>query len=161
MMLCGISIVFNSLDDVFGLMSRKHGAQNRQVLVGFQSTESLGRLQHAGGRPAQRHRGIAPSLHIATDPGHRPHHVLDRVGAGEDADFDVPSPVIAGKSPSGSRTARRSLRVETLISIRFSDAPQPCHPAAFAGLRPSCGQWASTLPSVVKAAPEIGSSGCV
>jgi hypothetical protein len=32
MMLYGISIVFNSLDDVFGLMSRKHGAQNRQVL---------------------------------------------------------------------------------------------------------------------------------
>ena len=34
-------------------------------------------------------------------------------------------------------------------------------PVAFAGLRPSCGQCASTLPSVVKAPPEIGSSGCV
>ena len=34
-------------------------------------------------------------------------------------------------------------------------------PAACAALRPSCGQWASTLPSVVKAAPEAGSSGCV
>jgi hypothetical protein len=35
------------------------------------------------------------------------------------ADFDVPSPATAGRSPSGSRTARRTLRVETLISIRF------------------------------------------
>ena len=29
------------------------------------------------------------------------------------------------------------------------------------GLRPSCRPWASTLPSAVKAAPGIGSSGCV
>jgi hypothetical protein len=69
---------------------------------------------------AQRHRGMVSSLHIATDPAHRPHHVLDRVGAGEAADFDMPSPVIAGKS----RTARRSLSVETLISIRFIAAVQ-------------------------------------
>ena len=37
----------------------------------------------------------------------------------EAADFDVSSPGFDGRSPSGSRTARRSLRVETLISIRF------------------------------------------
>src|SRR5512135_1871806 len=37
----------------------------------------------------------------------------------EAADFEVPSPAIAGRSPSGSRTARLSLRVDTLISIRF------------------------------------------
>ncbi len=37
----------------------------------------------------------------------------------EAADFDTPAPVGAGTSPSGSRTARRNFRVETLISIRF------------------------------------------
>src|SRR5262249_39988654 len=37
----------------------------------------------------------------------------------EAADFEVPSPVMTGRSPSGSRTARRSLRVDTLISIKF------------------------------------------
>src|SRR5215470_17390454 len=35
------------------------------------------------------------------------------------ADFDVPAPAGAGISPSGSRTARRNFRVETLMSIRF------------------------------------------
>src|SRR5438132_10297395 len=37
----------------------------------------------------------------------------------EAADFEVPSPAMTGRSPSGSRTARLSLRVDTLISIRF------------------------------------------
>ena len=37
----------------------------------------------------------------------------------EAADFDTPAPAGAGTSPSGSRTARRNFRVETLISIRF------------------------------------------
>jgi hypothetical protein len=37
----------------------------------------------------------------------------------EAADFDTPLPAGAGTSPSGSRTARRNFRVETLISIRF------------------------------------------
>ena len=37
----------------------------------------------------------------------------------EAADFDTPAPAGAGTSPSGSRTARPNLRVETLISIRF------------------------------------------
>ena len=37
----------------------------------------------------------------------------------EAADFDTPASVGAGTSPSGSRTARRNFRVETLISIKF------------------------------------------
>ena len=37
----------------------------------------------------------------------------------EAANFDTPAPAGAGTSPSGSRTARRNFRVETLISIRF------------------------------------------
>ena len=35
----------------------------------------------------------------------------------EAADFDSPDPIGAGTSPSGSRTERANLRVETLISI--------------------------------------------
>jgi hypothetical protein len=81
--LCGISVVFNLLDDVFALVSCQHTSENPQVLMGFQSTEALGRFQDAGGCPAQCHRGIAPTLHVATDPTHCPHHVLDRVGAAE------------------------------------------------------------------------------
>jgi hypothetical protein len=46
--------------------------------------------------------------------------VIRRIGhERKAADFDVPSPATAGRSPSGSRMARRSLRVETLISFRF------------------------------------------
>src|SRR6266540_6082100 len=37
----------------------------------------------------------------------------------EVADFDKPAPTGAGTSPSGSRTERANLRVETLISIWF------------------------------------------
>ena len=37
----------------------------------------------------------------------------------EAADFDTPAPAGAGTSPSGSRTARRNFRVETLISMRL------------------------------------------
>ena len=47
MMLCDISVVFNSFADAFGLMNRKRSSESRQVLVSFQSTESLGRLQYA------------------------------------------------------------------------------------------------------------------
>src|SRR5712671_2142056 len=67
MMLCGVSVVFNSLGDVLGLMSCKRSSENGQVLVGFQSTEAFGCLHHAGGGPAQRHRGVSPPLHVATD----------------------------------------------------------------------------------------------
>jgi hypothetical protein len=54
MMLCGISVVFNLLDDVFALVSCQRRSENRQVLMGFQSTEALGCFQHAGGRPTER-----------------------------------------------------------------------------------------------------------
>ncbi len=47
------------------------------------------------------------------------------------ADFDVPPPFSAGRSPSGRRTARASLRVETLMSIRFS-AHLPSQSSSFA-----------------------------
>ena len=62
MMLCDISVVFNSFADAFRLMDRKRSSESRQVLVSFQSTESLGRLQYAGGGPAQCHRSILPSF---------------------------------------------------------------------------------------------------
>ena len=55
------------------------------MLIGFQSTEAFGGLHHTGGGPAQRHRGISPSLYVATDAAHGPHHVLNGVGAGERA----------------------------------------------------------------------------
>jgi hypothetical protein len=32
-MLCGISVVFNSLGDVSALVSRQRGSENRQVLI--------------------------------------------------------------------------------------------------------------------------------
>src|SRR5215510_7763838 len=99
-MLCGVSVVFNSLGDVLGLMCCKCNSEKGQVLIGFQSTEAFGCLHHAGGGPAQRHCGVSPSLHVATDARHGPNHV-------------------SGRSPSGSRTASLSLRVDTLISIRF------------------------------------------
>src|SRR5262249_24720977 len=47
-MLCGISVVFNLLGDVFALVSCQRRSENRQVLMGFQSTEALGRFQHSG-----------------------------------------------------------------------------------------------------------------
>src|SRR5258708_4611695 len=82
MMLCCVSVVFNSLGDVLGLMSCKRSSENGQLLVGFQSTEAFCCLHHAGGGPAQRHRGVSPPLHVATDAAHGPHHVLNCVGAG-------------------------------------------------------------------------------
>jgi hypothetical protein len=69
-MLCGVSVVFNSLGDVLGLMCCKCNSEKGQVLIGFQSTEAFGCLHHAGGGPAQRHRGVSPSLHVATDAAH-------------------------------------------------------------------------------------------
>src|SRR5262245_19395643 len=72
MMLCGVSVVFNSLGDVVGLMSCKRSSENVQVLVGFQSTEAFGCFHHTGGSPAQRPRGVSPSLHVATDAAHGP-----------------------------------------------------------------------------------------
>src|SRR5438445_11969312 len=88
-MLCGVSVVFNSLGDVLGLMSCKRSSENGQVLVGLQSTEAFGCLHHAGGGPAQRHRGVSPSLHVATDAAHGPHHVfsIELVQASERLSF--------------------------------------------------------------------------
>jgi hypothetical protein len=52
-MLCGVSVVFNSLGDVLGLKSCKRSSENGQVLVGFQSTEAFGRQpdHRQGARP--------------------------------------------------------------------------------------------------------------
>ena len=52
----------------------------------------------------------------------------------EAADFEVPSPAMIGRSPSGSRTARLSLRVDTLISIRFM-AQRPSQSSACAAVQ--------------------------
>jgi hypothetical protein len=60
MMLCDISVVFNSFADAFGLMNRKRSSESRQVLVSFQSTESLGRFQYAGGGPLMREYLVDP-----------------------------------------------------------------------------------------------------
>ena len=60
MMLCDMSVVFNSFADVFGLMSRKRSSEIRRVLVSFQSRESFGRLQYAGGGPRMREYLIDP-----------------------------------------------------------------------------------------------------
>jgi hypothetical protein len=49
MMLCDISVVFNSFADAFGLMNRKRSSESRQVLVSFQSTE----FRASGGRQAE------------------------------------------------------------------------------------------------------------
>ena len=40
-MLCGVSVVFNSLDDELGLMSCKCSSENGQVLVGFNRRKPL------------------------------------------------------------------------------------------------------------------------
>src|SRR6266550_8766908 len=61
MMLCGVSVVFNSLGDVLGLMSCKRSSENGQLLVGFQSTEAFGLP------PSCRRRSSAtPSRRFAT-----------------------------------------------------------------------------------------------
>jgi hypothetical protein len=72
MMLCGVSVVFKSMGDVLGLMSSKCSPENGEVPVGFQSTEPFGRFHHTGGGPAQRHRGISPSLYVATNAADGP-----------------------------------------------------------------------------------------
>ena len=61
----------------------------------------------------------------------------------EAADFEVPSPALASRSPSGSRTARLSLRVDTLISIRFI-AQRPSQSSACAAVQVGSGSsWPS------------------
>src|SRR5437763_919514 len=57
-MLCGVSVVFNSLGDVLGLVCCKCNSEKGQVLIGFQSTEAFGCLHYAGGGPVQRLGGV-------------------------------------------------------------------------------------------------------
>ena len=54
MMLCGVSVVFNWLGDVLGLMSCKRSSENRQLLVSFKRRKPW-LPPHAGRGPAQRH----------------------------------------------------------------------------------------------------------
>ena len=85
-MLCGVGLRFNLVrDELLEGVSDKRSPEDRELLVGFQAAEAFSRFHHSSGCPAQRHRSISPSLHIATDATHGPHHVLDWVGAGERA----------------------------------------------------------------------------
>jgi hypothetical protein len=69
MRLCSLSgWVKIAADGELGLMREKRGAQARQLLVGLQSAEAFGGFDHGRARPAQRHGGVAPPLHIAADP---------------------------------------------------------------------------------------------
>jgi hypothetical protein len=120
MMLCGISIVFNSLGEVLGLMSCKRSSENGQVLVGFQSTEAFGCLHHAGGGPAQRHRGISPSLHVATDAAHGPHHVLNRHISEEAA--PAPTWEAFARSPAIALGVNSVCCKRGSVNVRFSSA---------------------------------------
>src|SRR5262249_28479647 len=102
-MLCGVSVVFNSLGDVLGLMFCKCNSEKGQVLIGFQS---------------------------------------------EAADFEVPSPAMTGRSPSGSRTDRLGLGVDTLISIRLM-AQRPSQSSACAALQVgSATSWPRSRPAM-------------
>src|SRR5262249_30912267 len=131
MMLCGVSVVFNSLGDVLGLMCCKCSSENGQLRVGFQSTEAFGCLHHAGGGPAQRHRGVSPSLHVATDAAHGPHIVLNWVGAGErtperyrKAEAVDGQHLVESFEDAGSDTGRLLIKIaaaETALCFHMSD----------------------------------------
>ena len=85
-MLGGIGLRFNLPGcDVLSCASGKRGSEDREQPVSFQTAKAFCCFHHARCRPAERHCGTSPSLHLATDATHRPHHVLDRVGAGERA----------------------------------------------------------------------------
>src|SRR6266568_4172933 len=73
----------------------------------------------------------------------------------EAADFEVPSPAIAGRSPSGSRTARLSLRVDTLISIRFM-AQRPSQSSACPAVKQKRSNELSTSRQAIS---RLGTSG--
>ena len=77
-MLCGVGLRFNLVrDELLEGVSDKRSPEDRELLVGFQAAEAFSRFHHSSGGPAQRHCSISPSLHIATDATHAPHHVLD------------------------------------------------------------------------------------
>ena len=78
--------VFNiAVHRVLDLVNSKGGPQGWQMLAGLQTAEALGGLHHCRARPAQRHRGVVPVLHVAADATDRAVHVLDDVGAGQRA----------------------------------------------------------------------------
>src|ERR1700719_3155490 len=68
-----------------------------------------------------------PSIWITSNPRSESSRAIHSVSRAADsatkrreaADFDRPEPLGAGTSPSGKRTERLNLRVETLISIWF------------------------------------------
>ena len=85
-MLCDLQVLLKFLFvRVLALMGGQCGFEYGQLLVCLEAPEAFGCFHHAGGRPSQRHGGVAPSFHVATDAAHRTHHVLDGVGAGERA----------------------------------------------------------------------------
>jgi hypothetical protein len=140
MMLCCVSVVFNALGDVPGLMSCKRSSENGQVLVGFQSTEAFGCLHHAGG-PAQRHRGISPSLHVATDAAHVPiMFSIELVQASERLSFtgkprrltvsisSSPSRMLAATAGASWSSRRARLR-NSRSALSASSSSQACRSA--------------------------------
>jgi trehalose 6-phosphate synthase len=50
------------------------GAELWQLFIGFQPAKAFLGFLHGSSRPTQGHRGRAPTLHVATDTAHRPHH---------------------------------------------------------------------------------------
>ena len=86
MMLCGFHVLLKFLfGRVLGLMSSQRGFEYLVAAVGLEAAEALGRFHHASGGPTQRLVSISPSLHVAANATHSPHHVFDAVGAGERA----------------------------------------------------------------------------
>jgi hypothetical protein len=75
---------------------------------------------------------------LSTRQAARRHRTTNRRDA---ADFEVPSLVMAGRSPSGSRAARRSLRVDTLASGSW--------PGGRASLRPGPPSSSAARPQAI------------
>src|SRR6266571_2193251 len=78
MKLCGFQALLKRVcGRVLKLMDSQRGFERGQVFVGFQPTEALGCFHYAGSGPTQHHGDVSPSLYVATDAAHRPHHVFD------------------------------------------------------------------------------------
>jgi hypothetical protein len=88
----------------------------------FQPVKAFLGFLHGSSRPTERHRGRAPTLHVATDTTHRPHHVLDNVGTRQGA-----SQLGRQPEPSGRRQARRVLDVAPDCGSAFRPARR--HPS--------------------------------
>jgi hypothetical protein len=93
------------------LVLGERSPESREVTVGLQSTEARLRLQHAGSRPSQSHRGIAPALHVSCDAADCALHVLDRVGAGQ------------RPRSSGGRRSRLTVSISSRPSKILPDTP--------------------------------------